>query len=96
MILQEHLLLIAAEECNEVAHRLSKAIRFGLREIQPGQPLNNAERIVEEFSQLYAVMHMLERENLIPMVTDAKEFTAKVDKVAEFLEYSRKCGTLKD
>jgi len=33
MLLQEHLLIILAEECSEVAQRASKALRFGLREI---------------------------------------------------------------
>lgn len=41
----EHLLSILAEECCEVGQRVSKALRFGLDEVQPGQDLSNAERI---------------------------------------------------
>jgi len=38
----EYLLSVLAEECCEVAQRATKAQRFGLREIQPDQPFNNA------------------------------------------------------
>jgi hypothetical protein len=40
MTRDEHLMTIAMEECAEVAQRVSKAVRFGMEEIQPGQPLN--------------------------------------------------------
>jgi hypothetical protein len=96
MILQEHLLLIASEECNEVAHRISKALRFGLRDIPPGGSKTNAELIVEEFSQLNAMIHMLHDQNLIPCISDPKEFAAKIHNVEKFLEYSKKQGTLTD
>lgn len=51
----EYLLCCLAEECTEVGQRVSKALRFGLREVQPMQPLNNAERIREEMRDLLAV-----------------------------------------
>lgn len=94
MLLQEHLLAILAEECSEVAHRASKALRFGLREVQKGQKLTNAERIVYEFSDLYAVMRILNQQGLLPQVTNHEMIDEKVRKVYEFLEYSRECGTL--
>ncbi len=34
-----------AEECNETAQRSLKAQQFGLTEVQPGQELNNEERL---------------------------------------------------
>lgn len=91
---KEHLLTIVAEECAEVAHRASKAQRFGLEEVQDGQELTNAERIVEEFSQLYGVMCMLKKEGLVPRVFDSFEANKKMAKVEAYLDYSRKCGTL--
>ncbi len=57
----EMLLTLLAEECNETAQRASKAIRFGLDEVQEGQPHNNADRIVYEFNDLVAVTEMLKR-----------------------------------
>lgn len=92
----EHLLFIAAEECAEVAQRLSKAARFGLTEIQPGQPLTNAERIVEEWTDLVGVMEMLVEQGAIEVPT-VKMITAreiKKTKVEKFLAYSVECGTL--
>lgn len=46
----EHLLTIVSKECNEVAQRVSKALRFGLREVEPGQEQNNLARIIYEFN----------------------------------------------
>jgi NTP pyrophosphatase (non-canonical NTP hydrolase) len=54
----EHLLSITAEECAEVAQRVTKAMRFGLTEIQPGQPFTNADRIMAEFNDLQAMIEM--------------------------------------
>lgn len=95
---REHLLTILGEECAEVAQRCSKALRFGLEEIQPGQELTNAERIREEYVQLLAVMRMLVEEGEIPSVTGhhMSELEDKRQKVEKFLRYSREQGTLND
>jgi hypothetical protein len=95
----EHLLTIVAEECNEVAQRCSKAARFGVDEIQPGQSLTNAARIYQEYADLRGAMEMLHLHCLsmteglpsLGSMTDSKKY-----KIAEFLEYSAKCGTLSD
>ncbi len=87
MTVQEHLLSILAEECAEVAQRASKALRFGLAESQPGQPLSNAERIRLEFADLCAVYEMI---GFNPPTRS--EIEAKKLKVRKFLEYSEKCG----
>lgn len=49
MNLQEHLLSCLAEECAEVGQCVSKALRFGLQDAQPGQPLTNLERMALDF-----------------------------------------------
>jgi hypothetical protein len=85
----EHLLFIAAEECAEVAQRLSKVARFGMYEIQPGHMLNNRDRAMQELNDLWAVVEML---GLTDVDRDAID--RKKAKVAAFLEYSEKCGTL--
>ena len=93
MTREEHLLLILAEECAEVAHRVSKALRFGVMEVEPGQELTNGCRIAMEVDDLYAMVEMLREGHLIPGGSDLqrKEKKAKVEK---YLAYSSECGTL--
>ena len=97
----EHLLTIGAEECAEVAQRISKALRFGLEEVQPGQLLDNAERIREEFTDLCATLQMIEEEAevvlLPPLVKDPDAEAERNDKrakVERFLLLSHRCGRL--
>src|SRR6476620_1516841 len=98
MTRKEHLLIIAMEECNEVAQRISKALRFTLEEVQPEQNLNNADRIIQEFNDLTAVMLMLEEEGFIknPPATALFQMKAKKIKVEKFLNHSESVGTLKN
>lgn len=91
----EHLLICLAEECAEVAQRASKALRFGLAEVQPGQSLTNAERIGLEFRDLLAVAEILEDEFGIYMHQhDKRGIHEKKEKVRQFMAYSEQCGTL--
>lgn len=89
----EHLLVILMEECNEVAQRVSKALRFGLNEIQPGHTLTNAQRISVELTDLYAVREMLLEQGLIPEL-DPIAITEKKAKVETFMNYARELGTI--
>lgn len=88
----EHLLWVLAEECAEVAQRASKAARFGMDEVQPGQELTNEERLWQEMNDLCATGEMLitlrGQGGLNRSAVDAKK--AKVEK---FLLYSAECGT---
>lgn len=91
----EYLLVQAMSECNEVAHRLSKAIHFGLEEIQPGQDKTNAQRALEEIFDLCATLEMLrERRILVPGPYDdnMKFIEAKKGRVLKFMNYSRSLG----
>lgn len=91
----EHLLTILAEECAEVAQRATKALRFGLWEIQPGHSEANAERIMGEYSDILATVEMLCDEGKLPRIDDlrARMDTKKVQ-VEHFLKYSAELGTL--
>lgn len=91
---KEHLLTIFSEECSEIAQRVSKALRFGLQEVQKGQEATNAERIVYEFSDLLAVYEMLFNEGILPNVDDY-DLTEKQEKVEKYLLLSEAEGTLK-
>ncbi len=100
MTRREHLLIIAMEECHEVAQRISKALRFGLTEVQPDQEMNNAERITQEFNDLNAIIEMIQFEDdtWFRQSIEARRFQieAKKIKVEKFLKYSEYVGTLKN
>jgi NTP pyrophosphatase (non-canonical NTP hydrolase) len=90
----EHLLTCLAEECAEVAQRVSKALRFGLSEVQPGQASDNADRIADEVGDLISVIGILVDEGIIPdPIPDQREKLAKIER---FMAISREQGTLDD
>jgi NTP pyrophosphatase (non-canonical NTP hydrolase) len=94
---KEHLLVIAAEECAEVAQRCAKALRFGLEQVQEDsddrpeenpQRLTNKERIAEEFAHLIAAMNML------GITVAVHRVDAKIERVEQYMKRSERCGTL--
>lgn len=91
----DHLLVKLAEECAEVAQRATKALSFGLDDVQPGQDLNNTVRLKGEVIDLFAILEMLmhEKVELLPVkMADAELIQAKKRKVEHYLEYSRDRG----
>lgn len=93
----EHLLTIFGEECSEVHQRASKALRFGVEEVQPGQPLTNGQRIVQELVDLQAMCDMLQECGVIAWPTPAVWKRMKADKrekVEAFLKFSASRGTV--
>jgi hypothetical protein len=91
----EHLLVIANEECTEVAQRVDKALRFGLGEVQPEQPHTNAQRILHEYCDLMAAIEMLADAGALDFteITRAR-IDAKKVKVEKFMQLSLEQGTL--
>jgi hypothetical protein len=91
----EHLLTCLAEECAEVGQRVSKALRFGLSEVQPGQPLRNSDRIEEELRDLFAVASILAAEGVIGWcLPEQIEVSTKLAKIEKFMSISREQGVL--
>lgn len=93
MNLQEHLLTCMAEECVETAQRITKALRFGLQEVQPGQPLTNLQRINFELTDLLGVASLL-CDHGVDIDVDPDSFVFKKAKVMRFAEYARERGAL--
>lgn len=97
MTREEHLLICLAEECAEVAQRVSKALRFGLDEVQEGQALNNRQRISEELFDLFAVATICDRSGLLSGVEpNERTIARKLAKIEKYFDISRAQGTLKD
>lgn len=89
----EYLLSCLIEECAEVIQRATKAQRFGVNEVQPGQDQNNIDRLSDELADLEGTIQLLQDEGVnLCRLPDAVE--AKKKKVREFMEYSRAQGTL--
>lgn len=95
----EHLLACLAEECAEVTHACMKALRFGLGDAEPGQPHTNAEKIIQEIADLYAVVELLEETGIL-RPRNFNEInslmTCKKAKVEKFMAYARELGALRD
>lgn len=97
---KECLLLITMEELAEVsieasslAQRISKALRFGMKEIQSGQYLDNEERLVNEFNDLYAMMQILAQEDIIEKnYLKPDLWNKKIDKVRKYMALSKETG----
>lgn len=94
MTRQDHLLVRAMEECNEVAQRISKALVFGMDEVQPGQPLTNQERIYAEYCDLRAVLGMAGIDAWANTPRTRAAEALKVEKVERYLAYSATRGTV--
>lgn len=92
---REYLLTCFAEECNEVAQRCTKALRFGLDEIQPGMELRNDERIMAEVADLFGVLELLTDGGVLSYPLELVPFVqAKRAKVEFYLKYAQSIGTV--
>lgn len=92
---QEWLLICLMEECSEVSHRISKALRFGLEEVQPNQSFDNSQRIALELDDLMAVVDMLQCMSVIEL-PNADNQAAKKAKVKKYMEYAKSLGNIID
>lgn len=92
---KQYLLICLAEECAEVQHRITKALRFGFDEVEPGQSLNNSERLIDEVTDLVAVLDMINESTDLPILyRDEYKISSKQTKVGKFMRYSILQGTL--
>jgi len=90
---QDQLLVIAGEESAEVIQELSKCLRFGPEEIYPPIGKTNADRVLDEFNDLVAVMEMLQAEGLFEQgLYDRGLIAAKKLKVERHMLYSSSLG----
>ncbi len=87
--LQRELLEVIAEECAEVIQRVTKALRFGLEEVQPGQPWTNDYRIGLEVGDLYETIRQAQEIGLVPRGAVASGMEAKGRQLRRFLQKRR-------
>lgn len=96
---REHLLVCLGEECNEVAKEVSKALRFGLDDVNPNEPAggDNRTRILKELLDLWAVTEILQDEGFLPPLgISSTDVDRKREKIERFMSISRVNGVLTD
>jgi len=100
MTKQELLLLLVMEECQEISQRASKALRFGLDEVQddPAQnpfKLNNLERLLDEYNDLVGAMGYLQLQGILPeQILCPIKIGNKLEKIEKYLKYSQELKTV--
>ena len=91
MNLHQFLSDLLQEECNEVGQRASKLSRFGYDEIQPGQSLNNLERLEDEIDDLLlrrTLLHMAIDKDKKGVVISDRKWIEKGKNVLAFAKLS--------
>lgn len=83
---ERELLIIALEEATEVMKRITKMLRFGRDEVQPGQDLSNRDRLSLEIGDLYGVIGMLDEAGLVNQPLILAQIPLKITKVKHFLQ----------
>ena len=96
----QYLLMKLAEECAEVAQRAIKQMQFGKLEIQPGQPLTNGERLMQEVNDLGVVLELLIEEKEMPDYNEREQEwdklkETKIAKMQKYLQLSANLGRIK-
>jgi len=89
----EYVLTCVSEEAVEVSQRCAKALRFGISETQPGQPLTNEDRLWGEVADLQGALEMLIELRGGGNIT-REQVDAKKVRIEEFSRYSSDLGCL--
>jgi len=93
----EHILTTLGEEGVEISKEVSKALRFGLDDIDPRDPQgpSNKGKIIDEINDLLGVVDLLVERGILPTWWFSKhQQSAKREKVLKFIEIARSKGTI--
>jgi hypothetical protein len=82
------LLEILIEECAEVQQRATKMLRFGVEEIQPGQFLNNRDRLSLELGDLKLMVQKCHEADLLREAMIAEGVRRKTYQLAKYMQTS--------
>jgi hypothetical protein len=83
---ERELLQILAEECSEVAVRISKMLRFGRDESNPATGVTNKLELSKEVGDLCAMVDMCENAGLIDTAEVIAALERKLKKVPQYLQ----------
>ena len=84
----ENILTTALEECAEIQQAISKAMRFGMNAHHPMKPDHtNAHDILTEYYQLQAVMELLQKDGILPILPENEITAIKQHKLEAMRQY---------
>ena len=86
---ENELLTILIEEAAEVIQRATKAKRFGLKEVQPGQKLNNVERLSLEVGDFIHMVNMCRNEGMVTSTCTVQGMSRKKEQLKKFMQTSK-------
>ncbi len=80
---------ILIEECAEVQQRATKLLRFGVREVQPGQPHDNAYRLGMEVGDLLETIDLAMEAGIVTLAGIEAGRASKRRQLARFMQHGR-------
>ena len=86
---EREVLTILMEECAEVIQRASKAIRFGLSEVQPDQPYTNSERLAFEIGDVVTMIELCQEAEMVSVYIPIRRKTVKREKLKKYMQFSK-------
>ena len=92
MTRNQYILSKIAEEACELAVRATKAMQFGVHEMQVDQPKTNLARVRDEWVDLSVMIQELSRSTGLDMKPLLKEEVDKRIKFTKYYEYSKSLG----
>jgi hypothetical protein len=92
---KEYLLVCLMEELAELQQEVSKVLRFTADDIHPEKDESNLESVCREWSDVTAILELLDEEGLV-INHENELIDAKIRKLEQYMEHSRRLGTLDD
>lgn len=87
---EAELLDVLIEEAAEVIQRATKMKRFGVLEVEPGQPLSNVARLSHEVGDFAAVLARCSNAGLVDDALSMAAAYQKEEKLDRYLQHQRK------
>lgn len=84
---EDELIGILIEECMETCIRVSKVKRFGLAEVQPGQPHDNSTRMAHEIGDIFYVVEVMLEYGLIEQADIENGIASKKRQLRRYMQH---------
>jgi hypothetical protein len=91
---QQYALICLGEEATEVAHAVSKVLRFTTNDSAVIGGPSNAETLLKEYNDLLALAEVV-TDLGIPVVRNQDMINAKKRKLLDYMNYSEQLGVMK-